>query len=474
MANKSNSWIEVDLDGFGQLMAARPKVALVHDLLQNVFDEDATTAVVTLEPLPLRGRSQLTVTDDCPDGFADLRDAYTLYKSSKKKADPTKRGRFNEGEKFVLSQCDEASIATTTGTVHFYADGERRKSKACTNSGSIFSGTVRLTNQEVSEVLAQVKSVLVPEGFTVSINGDVLEGRVPTRIVEKVTLPTVKSDEDGVLKSTSRQTTVEIVKPLEGEVPMIYEMGIPVVEVDVPWHLNVGQKVPLNRDRDNVTPAYRGKLLAAVLDHTIDLLDDDDAAKSWVKAALPLAAPETVRSAVTKIYGEGAVIGNPFEREADKNAIDHGVSVIPGGAFDKSQWTAIRGASAALSSSSGYSLRASGTVSDPVKATGPRADAIRDYCRIVIRHLLGKELTVEVYDDPRLITGSHGGGRIMVNVDQAPATNLDLWLDDLLIHECAHEFSGDHLTMRYIDACTHLGAKLRRLDIRFSGEGLAT
>ena len=110
MVNKSNSWIEVDLDGFGQLMAARPKVALVHDLLQNVFDEDATTAVVTLEPSPRRGRAYLTVTDDCPNGFADLRDAYTLYKSSKKKADPTKRGRFNEGEKFVLSQCDEASI----------------------------------------------------------------------------------------------------------------------------------------------------------------------------------------------------------------------------------------------------------------------------------------------------------------------------------------------------------------------------
>ena len=78
----ANKWIDVDLDGFGQLMAARPKVAILYDLLQNVFDEDATTATVTLEPLPRRGRALLTVTDDCPDGFADLRDAYTLYKSS--------------------------------------------------------------------------------------------------------------------------------------------------------------------------------------------------------------------------------------------------------------------------------------------------------------------------------------------------------------------------------------------------------
>ena len=250
-------------------------------------------------------------------------------------------------------------------------------------------------------------------------------------------------------------------------------MGIPVVEVDVPWHLNVGQKVPLNRDRDNVTPAYRGKLLAAVLDHTVDLLTEETAAKSWVKDALSQAAPETVRSAVTKIYGEGAVISNPFEREADKNAISHGVTVIPGGAFDKSQWTAIRDASAAVSSSSGYSLRPSGAVADPVRATGPLADAIYQYSEVVVRHLLGEGMRVDVYDDRRLITGSHGESSIMVNLYDAPSIDLDLWIDDLLIHECAHEFSGDHLTMRYIDACTRLGAKLRQLDVRFSKEGLA-
>ena len=218
----TNSWIDIDLDGFGQLMAGRPKVAIIHDLLQNVFDEDATMAVVTLEPSPRRGRAYLTVTDDCPNGFADLRDAYTLYKPSKKKGDPTKRGRFNEGEKFVLSQCDEASIMTTTGTVHFHLDGERATAKTSTKNGSIFSGVVRLTNREVEEIVAQAKSILVPEGFTVNLNGELLEGRVPTRLVEKVTLPTVQSDENGVLKPTSRQTTVEIVKPLEGEVPMIY------------------------------------------------------------------------------------------------------------------------------------------------------------------------------------------------------------------------------------------------------------
>ncbi len=469
--NTSNTWIDVDLEGFGQLMASRPKVAILHDLLQNVFDEDATTATVTLEPLPRRGRARLTVTDDCPNGFADLRDAYTLYKASKKKGDPTKRGRFNEGEKFVLSQCDEASIKTTTGTVLFDADGNRRNSSSRTETGSIFTGVVRLTNEEVSQILRDVKHIFVPAGFTVTINGESLDPRVPTRIVEKVSLPTVQSDEDGVLQKTTRNTTVEIVAPLNGETSMIYEMGIPVVEVDVPWHLNVGQKVPLNRDRDNVTPAYRSRLLAAVLDTTIDLLSEDDASKSWVKDALPQAAPETVREAVTLIYGEGAVIASPHDREADKNAISHGVNVIHGGAFDRDQWTAIKGAEAAESSASGYSLRPGGVVPDAKMATGPFADAVRSYAKLVIKDLLGYSLGIDVYNDQRVVMGTHSDSRITLNLAYCPSTNVGdqqaVWLDGLLIHECAHESSGDHLCMAYVNACTRLGAVLHTRDLRF-------
>ena len=465
MSTKTNSWIDVDLEGFGQLMASRPKVAILHDLLQNVFDEDATTATVTLEPLPRRGRARLTVMDDCPDGFADLRDAYTLYKASKKKDDPTKRGRFNEGEKFVLSQCDEASIKTTTGTVLFDRDGQRRSSSDRTETGSIFSGQVRLTNEEVSQILEDVKHVLVPTGFTVTINGETLESREPRRKTA-ASLPTIVADEDGVFKNTRRTAWVEIIEPLNGEPPMIYEMGIPVVEIDVPWHLNVGQKVPLNRDRDNVTPAYRSKLLAAVLDQTIDLLSESDATKSWVKDALPQATPETVREAVTLIYGEGAVIASPHDREADKNAITHGVNVIHGGAFDRAQWEAIKGAEAAESSASKFSLRVKGMVNDPVFADGPLADAVRRYSHIVIQHLLGHDMKLDIYNDTRIVMGTHSEDRITVNLCYVEG-EVGPWLDDLLIHECAHEFSSDHLCLKYINACTRLGAKLHGLNERF-------
>jgi len=45
----------------------------------------------------------ITVADDAPDGFCDMRDAYTLFKETYKRKDPIKRGRFNFGEKQVLA-----------------------------------------------------------------------------------------------------------------------------------------------------------------------------------------------------------------------------------------------------------------------------------------------------------------------------------------------------------------------------------
>ena len=194
-----NKWFDVDKEGFGQLMADRPKVAILHDLIQNILDEDATVATVTLKPISgRRGRALLTVTDDVPNGFADLRDAYTLYKASRKKNDPTKRGRFNEGEKFVLSQCDEAEIVTTTGGVRFNEDGTRTSLRRTTDRGSTLTAVIRLTHDEVATMCAQVQAMIVPEGVFVLVNGTPLKGRNAIRTIV-ATLPTIITDENGNL-----------------------------------------------------------------------------------------------------------------------------------------------------------------------------------------------------------------------------------------------------------------------------------
>jgi hypothetical protein len=467
-----NNWFDIDKDGFGQLMADRPKVALLYDLLQNVFDEDATTADVTLLPTG-KGTGVLTVRDDCPDGFQDLRDAYTLYRPSKKKGDPHKRGRFNEGEKFVLSQCVWATIRSTTGTVMFNSDGTRTMSSEASEKGSVFEAEVKLSEKEIKEMISDVQQVIVPDGFTVLMNMEAIGDRGVLHAINGITLPTVRLADDGALRATRRSTSVDVVAVRDGETPLLYEMGIPVVEIDTPWHINVGQKIPLNRDRDNVTPSYRRELLAAVLDRTVNLLDSDVAAESWVKDALPSASAETVRTATDKMFGKGWVIGTPTDREADKNALEHGKTVVGGGSLSKAAWVAIRESDAAASSATEWSLRPERGNADPVRAeTTPFVTALKRYSAKMCKHLMGEDyIEIDVWDEPSSkYSGLNCGRRIVINLAGLRAggafrdkETFGLHLDDLLIHECAHKFSSDHLSMTYVNACTRLGALSRTL-----------
>lgn len=118
--NKSmRDWFTVDKDGLAKVLGRRGKAFAMLELIQNAWDAPGATQVeVTLKPAA-RGRALLIVEDNSPNGFSDLAHAYTLFKESAKKADPTKRGRFDVGEKLVLAICDCARICTTRGTLMF-------------------------------------------------------------------------------------------------------------------------------------------------------------------------------------------------------------------------------------------------------------------------------------------------------------------------------------------------------------------
>ena len=118
---------------------------------------------------------------------------------------------------------------------------------------------------------------MLPDNVTVTFNGDRLLARKPIRTFE-ASLETPVADESGVMRLRVRKTRVGIYEPLPGEVPGLYEMGLPIVETGDRWHVSVEQKVPLNRDRDNVRPAYLQAVRVAVLNAAHDLLTTDEEA----------------------------------------------------------------------------------------------------------------------------------------------------------------------------------------------------
>ena len=125
-----NNWYEVDKKGLSQLLGRRSKAFIVIELVQNAWDQNISKVEITLEPIKRKRRYKLVVSDDDPEGFKDITDAFTLFAHSYKKRDPTKRGRFNLGEKLVLAFCDDAEIITTSGSVIFSMCKRRSKSAA--------------------------------------------------------------------------------------------------------------------------------------------------------------------------------------------------------------------------------------------------------------------------------------------------------------------------------------------------------
>jgi hypothetical protein len=58
-----------------------------------------------------------------------------------------------------------------------------------------------------------------------------------------------------------------------------------IVETHDRWHVSIGQKVPLNKDRNNVKPAYLKAVRTHVLNEMHSSLTEDDANQDWVRQA---------------------------------------------------------------------------------------------------------------------------------------------------------------------------------------------
>ncbi len=479
---------EVDVLGLRKLIAARGKEFLLFELFQNAADEAGVDRIdMTLTPMDdRRGRCFLRVEDNSPQGFADITHAYTLFAESKKKGDASKRGRFNMGEKLVLARCEEATISTTTGTVVF-KDGQRQDfPRRKRESGTVFEAIVHMTRPEFAGADMAFQYVMVPEGITLTFNGGVIAPRKSLKTFT-ATLPSVLADAEGVLRPTRRQTAVEV---HEGA-GWVYEMGIPVVLLNhgSKLDINVLQKVPLNTDRDNVTPAYARELRAQVLNHTADLLSDDAASEKWVDNAMEDKAvePAAIEAVMTKRFGEKRAVYDPSDPEANKIAMSQGYTVIPARTFSKAAWESVRSSGAALPagrvtpSPKPYSDDPEAKVRDeyPREKWSEGMEHIVAFTEAMADKLMGVKLDVMLVNtfNPFSATYCRLGtttGQFEFNVGRLGKA----WFDaeptaeavvSLILHEFGHHYESDHLSRRYYKALTDLGARMTRLALTDPG-----
>lgn len=461
MTTTNKSWFEVDRSGLKQLLTGRDKAFIIFELIANAWDENISKVSVTLSR-PERGRSELVVIDDSPDGFRDLSHAYTMYAPSEKKQAPQRRGRFNQGEKSVLALCDEASITSTTGQILFTAAG-RRRTKKTLPAGTEFRATLSLTVAEW-EAIGQRVHTLLPAAPTFYNGVQVPKRRSLASF--KVTLPTVLADEDGNLRSTKRSTDVWVLRPLDGETPMLYELGIPVVETGDSWHVDVGQKVPLNQDRDNVVPAFLSAVRVAVLNHMSNQIDSKLAAEPWVRAAAsdPRVDPEAFKAIIRARFGEQSVSYDPSDIGSNREAASQAYTVVTGGSLSSGEWENVRRTGALTPAGQKFPTNHGAKKPDKRYSHDEWTPHMRSYAQFVEAvspDLVGYKVTVEYIEDPKMICGQFCGQYFIANLAQHDVSNWQANVE-LMLHELSHTVvkSNDHLHRDFYTTVGRLGAKL--------------
>ena len=339
-------WLTVDTDGLRR-RAERTGRSPVLELLANAWDSDATEVLVTLQR---EGRlTTITVTDN-GRGLSDINDVHTLFGQSAHGANPERRGRFGVGEKIFLSLCEWCQITSRDCAVEFGPRG--RRNVAARHDGTIVHAELRQTEAQYAAMVEAIRACRAPAATTTTLIVGNLRESIPAMVgtVIRATLPT-EIESDGVLRRSIRVTDVQAVAG-DG---VIREMGIPCGEIDLPFDLDVGQKVPQTIERDgSMTAAFNAAIRVAVLNALAPNMTTDDLSADWATSAASdgRATAEAVGAVIRAKFGTMAVAATVGSPGSNATAEARGYTVVHGGAMPPGLWSNARKAGLLQSSAS--------------------------------------------------------------------------------------------------------------------------
>jgi hypothetical protein len=484
MATKhaASRWFDVDPDGLRLILARRGYGFVVHELVQNAWDApDCKHVMIYVQEA--QGMLELMIADDALAGVEDLRDLYTLFAPSKKKSDPTKRGRFNIGEKLAISTANSARVTSTGGTVYFRPSGTREYNGARkSDTGTIV--TLRfLANAKLNEELCNAaRNLIPPAGIVTELitpKGQ-WELEQPKQIgsIPSVQLPTEIDKGDGLLHPTVRRCGVSVWEYVRNTGAMLYELGIPVCTTDFPWDVEVLQKVPLTLDRESVSPAFLRKLGVHLLNGMYEQLTTVESVTApWVRlAASSPDCSELATKHVNRVrFGEKAVAYDPSDPEASMRAMAEGYTVVHGGSMSAGEWQNVKRVGTILPAGqvtgTPQAIVGSGEGARELKELfeyqlSSEEMALKDYMGWLAAQLIGP-ITLRFYRDKGWnVIAACGPDHVMiVNLARFQWEQQDE-LHRVLIHELAHIREANHLGDDYHHELGRLGARLARITVQ--------
>ena len=315
--------------GMREIHAGRPPWQLLKELVQNVWDEAPEATICRVEIRPAgTGEDLLSVRveDDGP-GFADIADAWTLMKHTPKRENPQQRGRFNLGEKELVSVAAEAVIETAGHTVRFPRMGGRMVTPNERRRGTVVTALMPWPKSQAEELIRSLKRFR-PNGCALEVNGELVPEREP-ELVRAATLATViYGKETGAMRPTRRRTEIHLLATDDAE-RWLYEMGIPIQPIAARWDIDVRQKVPMPPNRDTVPESYLADIYAEALNAAHEAMEADEFGEQWVKTAMedPRVESEAVRSVMKGRYG-GKVLLASSVGDSNLQAAEDGYQLV--------------------------------------------------------------------------------------------------------------------------------------------------
>jgi len=304
---QSKNWFRISDEGWKSLNAGRPLHHLVREAIQNAMDE-ATATEINVQIKQVAGDYNyfdITIRDN-GSGFADIKAVDTVFMSDKQD-DPKKRGRLGRGLKELISASEKSTIATKNFVVQFDADGRTLQQTDYEIVGTTVNARIKTQeNHNLFETINFLEEILSTEKRII-INGK--ENKKAKVILEyKAKLPTVVF-KNFIISQEEHECTVQVIKT-DGPAK-IFEMEIPVQEIETPYSLNVLQRLPITDGRDKMASWELQKFYASFLEKYYTELTVEELSFSWVKKLMGqwFLSREVKKAVFNKVFGENTLIG---------------------------------------------------------------------------------------------------------------------------------------------------------------------
>jgi len=320
----SSNRFELSNEGWRRMNAGRGPKHLVREAISNALDQaDANVINVKLERTDTGVRVQ--VEDNSPTGVQSPEHVTTVFMTSKEDS-PTSRGRKGRGVKELIAAARVASIETIGFTVQF-EEGRtvvRNNRKKGTRLTAEVDGW---TERDIIDIEQHLNGFIVEHGKALVVSGKRVRSRKPN-MTTRAHLETVVI-KDGVQTTEYRTADVELYYTKPNETAFLYEMGVPVTNIDTPFHINVEQRIPLSDDRTSVSGYYTRCLLALCLEEAVNTWSKKDLKDKWVEEALIYASHSCRKKYVEVMFGDVSKAAvKSTNRDANASLSANGYTVI--------------------------------------------------------------------------------------------------------------------------------------------------